>query len=273
MQHAVKGFLYANLLGLGLAIATLVLAEEAVSAAAEEESPHSLTANIGFFGQYVFRGITYTRERPAIQGGFDYAHVSGAYLGVWATNVDKDALYGNTAEIDVYGGFANTFGDTGIGYDVGFLQFYYPDNDKLSGESANTLELNGAVSYEWFTLKYSRAVTDFFGYKGLDKGPGADGKGSSRGSDYLELNFNYTLPWWDVNLVLHAGHQRVKHRSDFNYTDYLIGVNKDFSVGKSTGWNAGVNYTMTTADDNIYVDAGGKHNAKDHVIFFLKRTF
>ena len=274
-MHANKPLLLAGLLGTALVVSAPVFAEEAPAATAaapapaEPASPHTLTANIGLFGQYVFRGITYTNERPAVQGGFDYAHSSGAFLGVWATNVDDAALYGNTLEIDLYGGFANTIGDTGIGYNLGFLQFYYPDNDKIAGQSPNTTELNAAVSYKWFTLKYSRAVTDFFGLNSVSLG---DGKGDTKGSDYWELNFNYVLPK-DINLALHVGHQTVEDRSDFDYTDFLIGVNKNFSVGSSTGWNVGVNYTTTDADDDIWVDATGHETGDDHVILFLKRTF
>jgi uncharacterized protein (TIGR02001 family) len=276
MTQARKSFVLASLIGCTMAVAHPVYAEEAPAAAAapaaapaEPASPHTLTANVGLFSQYVFRGITYTNERPALQGGFDYAHASGAYLGIWGTNVDDAGLYGNTLEIDLYGGFANTIGDTGIGYNLGFLQFYYPDNDKIAGQSPNTTELNAALSYKWFTLKYSRAVTDFFGLNSVSLG---DGKGDTKGSDYWELNFNYVLPK-DINLALHVGHQTVEDRSDFDYTDFLIGVNKNFSVGSSTGWNVGVNYTTTDADDDIWVDAKGHETGDDHVILFLKRTF
>jgi len=276
MMQARKSVVLAGLIGCTMAVAYPVYAEEAPAAAAapaaapaEPASPHTLTANVGLFSQYVFRGITYTNERPALQGGFDYAHSSGAFLGIWGTNVDDAGLYGNTLEIDLYGGFANTIGDTGIGYNVGFLQFYYPDNDKIAGQSPNTTELNAAISYKWLTLKYSRAVTDFFGLNSVSLG---DGKGDTKGSDYWELNFNYVLPK-DINLALHVGHQTVEDRSDFDYTDFLIGVNKNFSVGSSTGWNVGVNYTTTDADDDIWVDANGHETGDDHVILFLKRTF
>lgn len=276
MKQARKSFVLASLIGCTMAVAQPVYAEEAPAAAAapaaapaEPASPHTLTANVGLFSQYVFRGITYTNERPALQGGFDYAHASGAYLGIWGTNVDDAGLYGNTLEIDLYGGFANTIGDTGIGYNLGFLQFYYPDNDKIAGQSPNTTELNAALSYKWFTLKYSRAVTDFFGLNSVSLG---DGKGDTKGSDYWELNFNYVLPK-DINLALHVGHQTVEDRSDYDYTDFLIGVNKNFSVGSSTGWNVGVNYTTTDADDDLWVDANLHETGDDHVILFLKRTF
>lgn len=270
-MNAKKPWVVAGLLGAVMSVAMPAYAEDAVAAeaAAEPASPHSLSANVGFFSQYVFRGITYTNERPALQGGFDYAHDSGFYAGVWGTNVDQDGLYGNTLEIDFYGGFANTIGDTGIGYNVGVLQFYYPDNEKIAGQSANTTELNAALSWQWFTLKYSRAMTDFFGLNSVSLG---DGKGDTKGSDYWELNFAYTLPK-DINFVAHVGHQTVEDRSDFDYTDFLIGVNKNFSIAGSEGWNAGINYTTTDADDDIWVDAKGSETGDDHVILYLKRTF
>lgn len=278
-MNANTPLLLAGLLGTALIAAAPAYAEEAAAAAAPAEaaapapaepaSPHTLSANIGFFGQYVFRGITYTNERPAVQGGFDYAHSSGIYLGIWGTNVDDAGLYGNTLEIDLYGGYVNTIGNTGIGYNVGFLQFYYPDNDKIAGQSPNTTELNAALSYKWFTLKYSRAMTDFFGLNSVSLG---DGKGDTKGSDYWELNFNYVLPK-DINLALHVGRQTVEDRSDFDYTDFLVGLNKNFSIAGSTGWNAGFNYTTTDADDDIWIDADGHETGDDHLILFVKRTF
>jgi uncharacterized protein (TIGR02001 family) len=279
MKHATKSLLLAGLLG--AAATAQVHAEDAPAAApaaaapaaAEPASPHTFSANIGLYGQYVFRGITYTNERPALQGGFDYAHSSGLYLGVWGSNVDKDALYGNTLEIDLYGGWAKQLTDD-FGINVGFLQFYYPDNEHPkygfgTNESPNTTELNAAGTWKWFTLKYSYAISDFFGLNNKSLG---DGKGDSRGSDYVELNFNYTLPY-DINLALHAGHQRVEGRSLADYTDYLVGVNKNFSIAGSTGWNAGVNFTSTNASHTWYTDAKGSYTGDDHVVLFIKRTF
>ncbi|OYW27068.1 MAG: hypothetical protein B7Z51_09365, partial [Methyloversatilis sp. 12-65-5] len=70
------------------------LAVPAFTAQAEEPaSPHTFTGNVGLFSQYVFRGISQTNEDPALQGGFDYSHASGFYLGTWASNISwlKDA--------------------------------------------------------------------------------------------------------------------------------------------------------------------------------------
>ena len=259
------------------------LAEAAADAAvtpavqAEVASPHTLSSNIGFFSDYVFRGISYTRERGAVQGGFDYSHSSGIYLGVWASNVNKHALYGNTVELDLYGGYTHQF-TPDLGINVGVLQFFYPDNASIAGQSPNTTELNAAITYKWLTLKHSVAVSEFFGINTASLGNTVignrtTGTGSSRGSGYTELNFNYKLPVKDINLALHLGHQTVRNYSVGNYTDFLIGVNKDFAIASSTGWNAGVNYTTTDANDKYYVDSTGFKTGDDKVIVYIKRTF
>jgi len=46
---------------------------------AAEQSDHTFTGNVGIFSNYIFRGVSQTSEKPAVQGGFDYAHASGFY--------------------------------------------------------------------------------------------------------------------------------------------------------------------------------------------------
>ena len=273
MSTFIKPVLLAGLLSSVLSVPFAYAAEEAAAPAAAPASPHTLSTNIGFFTDYTFRGISYTKERGAVQGGIDYSHSSGFYLGVWGTNVNNEALYGNTVEVDVYGGYLRPLTDN-LSINVGFLQFYYPDSNHPGagtankGGSPNTTELNAALTYKYFTLKHSYAVTNFFGIN--DR---LLGDGDSRGSGYTELNFNYKLPVADLNLALHVGRQTVHNYSQANYTDWLVGVNKDFSIVGTTGWNAGLNYTTTNADDNWYVDAKGWETGNDRLIGYIKRTF
>jgi uncharacterized protein (TIGR02001 family) len=270
MKNFIKPVLMASLFA---SVSSVYAADEAVTEASSA-SPHSLSTNIGFFTDYTFRGISYGRERGAIQGGIDYAHSSGFYVGAWASNVEKDALAGNTVELDLYGGYATALTQD-IGINVGFLQFYYPDNNHTGengvGGSPNTTELNAAVSYKYFTLKDSYAVTNFFG---LNNASG--GNGNSRGSNYIELNVAYPLPISSgLNLALHVGRQTVHNYSELNYTDWLIGINKDFEIAGTKGWNAGVNFTTTNADDDLYVDysAGAWETANSRAVGYIKRTF
>ncbi|MDF9432859.1 hypothetical protein EM868_24250, partial [Cupriavidus gilardii] len=66
--------------------ATTALAQSA-PATAEAASPHTFTANVTLASEYRYRGIMQTNRRPAIQGGFDYSHVSGFYAGNWNSSI------------------------------------------------------------------------------------------------------------------------------------------------------------------------------------------
>lgn len=243
--------------GAGLAVSGGVLAQDAAS-------PHTVTSNVGFFSNYVFRGMTYTQNRPALQGGFDYAHDSGLYAGVWGTNVSSEAINEASLEIDFYGGYAGTQGDWS--YNVGLLQFYYPERPKLPGsrEKYDTLEAYAAVGWRMLTLKYSHTLTDFFGFNSDSMG---DGRGDSRGSGYLELNAAVPLPA-GFALGLHVGRQRVRNYGDFNYTDWRVGVSRTFGEG----WTATVAYTDTNADDDLWV-ADDEKLGESHWIASLARSF
>ena len=97
---------------LTLAASTMLAASSAM-AWESEDGQHSTSATVGLFSDYLFRGISFTDEDPAIQGSFDYAHASGLYAGVWASNLST--ADDSSIEIDGYVGYGNVFGDTGVG--------------------------------------------------------------------------------------------------------------------------------------------------------------
>ena len=57
-------------------------------------SAQALTANVSLVSDYRFRGVSQSFRRPAVQGGVDWAHDSGFYVGTWASTVDDDAQDG-----------------------------------------------------------------------------------------------------------------------------------------------------------------------------------
>src|SRR5262249_9213222 len=60
--------------------------------------------------------------------------------------------------------------------------------------------------------------------------------GGTRGSGYLDLSGTYEIGS-GFNLVGHIGHQTVNHYGKFNYTDYKIGLTKDWA---GVTWGAAV---------------------------------
>ena len=160
-------------------IATAVAATLAPCiATAAESSPHTLTGNVGLFSQYIFRGLTQTDKEAALQGGFDYAHSSGIYLGTWGSNVSWLRDFGSyssggSLELDFYGGYKGTIGKSDFGYDVGFLQYWYPGTVAPGANKADTLEVYGALSWKWLSAKLSYAISDkVFGVANADGGQG-----------------------------------------------------------------------------------------------------
>ena len=259
------------------ATGTILAAQPAMAAegAAPVEAPAwTITTNIGVFNQYFFRGVGYTRGLPAVQGGADVAHSSGFYAGVWGSNVYEGAIPNANVEIDVYGGFAKTFGDFGI--DVGVLQFIFPGSKHFAGpnganafsagsagKTLNTTELYAAGSWKFVQVKYSRAVTDYFGLNNTD------------GSNYLEGNINYEfLPSWTLNL--HAGRQTVENPAKTaGFTDYKVGLTKAFEGG----WQVGAAYIDVAANPASFIDYGADLNKvpksliDKNYLLFVKRTF
>lgn len=221
-------------------VATL-LSMPAVSVLAADPTPeHTFTGNVGLVSDYVFRGISQSAHKPAIQGGFDYSHSSGLYAGVWGSNVNwvSDNYGGvglpsasNSVEVDLYGGYRGTItGD--LGFDVGLITYNYPGTNKTVGGTflaPDSTEIYGALSYKWLTLKYSHSTTALFGW-GKWSPPAAPTLDKTTGSGYLELNASYDLgQGWGVNG--HVGHQKIKGNAPASYTDYRIGITKDVGFG------------------------------------------
>ena len=215
----------------------LVGAFAAPAMAEEPASPHTLSANVTLATDYVFRGISQTAHEPTIQGGFDYSHASGFYVGTWASNVNWVGTKENTSmEWDLYGGYRGSFaGD--FTYDVGMLKYYYTGNN-ISGPTPDTLEVYAAIGWKFLSLKYSSVVSDYIFAWGDQDG----GNGKNRGSGYLDLTANIPLDGgWGI--VAHVGRQHIKNYSDANYTDWKLGVTKDVGFGV-----VALTYTDTTAD-------------------------
>ncbi len=196
---------------------------------AEEKKPdNEVTYNAALSSDYRFRGVSQSRLQPALSGGADYTNnPTGLYLGVWASTIKwtKDAGGGGNIELDIYGGKRGELVKD-VSYDVGLLTYIYPSNGLTP--SANTTEIYGQIGYGPAYAKYSWGVTNIFAF--------AD----SKRSGYLDIGANIDIAT-GTQLNLHAGHQSVRNSDDFAYTDYKIGVTKDFGVVSLSGAIVGTN--------------------------------
>lgn len=212
-------------------------------------SEHTFTANVGLVSNYVFRGITQTVDKPALQGGFDYAHASGFYAGIWGSNISWIIGSGATGdaglELDTYAGFKNSFAED-FSYDVGFIRYNYPGTytPPATYAKADTNEIYGAMAYKWISAKYSYALGQFLTV------PGASG------TSYLEVNASYPVNDTGMTLGAHYGKQTYKGSFADNlaalgntatYSDYKLGVSKDFN-----GYVLGLAYSNTNARKGGY---------------------
>lgn len=229
-----------------LAAAAFLGAVTAVPASAQ------FSANIGVVSDYRFRGVSQTKNSFALQGGLDYAHSSGLYIGTWLSTVSKD-LYtkGQGLEWDIYGGWKKEFAKDWT-VDVGVLTYMYPSAQFYTaappagnGTKYTNTEVYVGLSYKWLSAKYYYSTSNYFGassaaYNGTGLCPvnsnftaiagaacfGVGNGISSKGSSYLDLAANYEfMPKWTLNA--HLGILKVKNFGGLDANDYKIGVTYD----------------------------------------------
>ena len=268
--------------------ATAAFAQTAPAAAPEAPEASPLTANVTVVSDYRYRGISQSNFKPAIQGGFDYAHESGFYIGNWNSSIswisDAAPATANTRvtapiEMDFYGGIKKEFIGEGFASDFGVLQYYYPTSGlNVSGTQANpnTTELYAAQNFTFGAVtgfvKFSYSVSPIFGFA------------NSTGSYYPDLTVNYDTGVWGLALNAHVGYQYVagnvqgsttgaSNSSLYSYTDWKLGVTKDFGGGLSLsaayiGTDAG-----KTGSVYNYTSPTGKNLGGSTGIVALTKTF
>ena len=68
-------------LKLAVLLSSLAVSGAAMAQAKAPEPDYSFSYNVGLVSDYRYRGISQSRLRPALQGGVDFSHKSGFYLG------------------------------------------------------------------------------------------------------------------------------------------------------------------------------------------------
>lgn len=249
------------------------LSAPGLALAADAPAPSPFSSNVSLVTNYLYRGISQTGAKPAIQGGFDYAGASGLYIGAWGSSISwiSDEGLGTNAglELDTYAGYKGTAG--AVSYDVGFLRYNYPGTyGAMSATSAkpDTNEVYGAVTYSIVTAKLSYSLGDLFGVS------------NAKGSTYIDLSANYPIGDSGYTLGAHYGKQAYKGTSadvlkaggaDPSYADYKLSVTKDLG----TGYSASLAYSNTNAATGAgkFYNVLGRDLGKGTAVVALSRTF
>lgn len=175
--------------------------------------------SIGLTSNYVFRGVTKTLDKAAVQATYEITQTkdTGWYAGLFASNVSKGL------EVDVYGGLRAAFGrNKAYVIDLGAIEYMYTD----SNFAPFSHEFYAGLSYEDFTyVKY------FFG---------------ENETRYLDLGISFEVPG-SLNLDLHFG-EKFNFPGKANINDISASLRKDFNNVRLAG-------TLTYEDRNKQSEA------------------
>lgn len=209
-----------------LTIASLATAGATPLTAWAQEAPApdlTVTGSATLTSQYRLRGVSFSDEKPAIQGSVTVAHKSGFYMGTWASSQAGYGTFGGSnMEVDLLGGFTTTLGKTTL--DAGFVWYFFPgtSNHEFSeffasashpvGPARAKIGANYALQrdnigtgdnlyiYGDLSLPLKRTPITLRGHLGY-----TDGKGSIYGGPrgrYVDYNVGADVAWHNLTLSL-----------------------------------------------------------------------
>lgn len=208
---------------------------------------------------YLFRGVSQTRNRPAVQGTIDIQHTSGLYVGAFASNV---AFLGTNArqEIDALAGWRTTF--AGVSLDIGGIAYTYPGYDHGQGAyDLQYFELAAKASYEIPNLPVPVKVLGAFNWSPNYQLESGDGF-------YVEGGLEVGLPY-DFTLAGRAGYQWIQNNARWGSPDFA-------------NWNVTLSYKFSDFVLTVgYYDTdlskrecfGSQKICDARAMVFLSRTF
>ncbi len=233
-------------------VATLVIAAIPLASIAQD-SPYSFTGNVTLASDYLFRGQSQTDNNPTIQGGFDYSHESGLYLGTWASNIN----FAGGLEIDYYGGMTGELVD-GLSWDLNGIYYQYPSSG--DGVGADYWEAGPSLTY---TFGGELAPTLGAGFMYADDFSYNSGEGW-----FVYSDLGFTLPA-DFSLGFHLGQQSIQDEATWGTPDWL---EYNASLTKAIGpYNLGIKVSDTDLKPSECF--GGANTCDTTVILSISGSF
>lgn len=154
------------------AVAVSTFSSVAMAAETAQIFGGEVTGNIGILSSYDLRGITGNHQGTTVpendgatvQGGLDWSHESGFYVGYWGSTLDYSASPSSSKtsfEHDLYAGYNGSINDD-LGYTVGGTVYYY-----YPGYESTGYETLLGLSYKDFSLTAQTLLNNVtYGNKG-----------------------------------------------------------------------------------------------------------
>ena len=190
-----------------------------------------VSANVALVSDYRFRGVSFSDEDFALQGGFDLDY-KGFYVGAWGSSID--GVGSSELELDLYGGYTASIGD--FTYDVGVLVFFFPG---AFGEDVNYVEPYASVGY------------DFGGFSttvGVAYAPEQGANTTDNDNIYIYGDLEVPLEEYidlPLTFAAHLGYEDGAFGND-NKVDWIVGLTANFL---KLDWS--VQYIDTNAEDEF----------------------
>lgn len=181
----------AMLAGAGLAVA--------VGATAARAQDVTVTGGVTVTSNYVFRGVTFSDDGPAIQPYVEF-EVNGFYAGIWGSNVDFGPGGTDNFEVDYYIGYR---GETqgGFSYDLNYTRFTFDDTGDCCGEFnlvlgyplGNKVGLSGVFAYDPEAETLASALGASYAINDAISVSGSYGYDEALSHNYWDLGVNYAV--------------------------------------------------------------------------------
>lgn len=263
--------LRAGLCGVAALAAAVTLAP-AAQAFEVESLGLTVTATPAVSNDYLFRGISQTRNNWAYSGTLDVQHESGVYVGAFLSNAKflADPFNNTRQELDLLVGYRWTLAD--INFDIGYIAYLYPGQTKPNDGVSQLNEYQEVALKATYTIDAVKLSGAFY-YSPNFFGKSGDGY-------YLEGGVDVTLPY-EFTAFGRIGYQWIQRNFGsraFGTPDYLyyaIGIQREIYAGvtAAVGWYG----TDISKSECVPVTSdratGGQRICEGRVLFTLSKTF
>jgi uncharacterized protein (TIGR02001 family) len=235
----------------GCLLAVAVIAGISTAAVAGDNKL-ALSGSATITTDYVFRSISNTNQKPAVQPEFDLS-----YGMVWAYVWGSNTAFGDNIELDYGAGISPKWRD--ITFALAMLVYTYPGaNNEIDYFEVKT----GAT---WASGPWTVGMNNYWS---------PDNSQFFGNSDAIEGTLSYALSKKLWNFFLPSLSGQVGFQSyEINAPDYVY-WNAGLTLGFLDHWSADIRYYDTNYDDvDCLAQSGGRHNCDARAVGTIKATF